>query len=100
MIYPITQPAFICSKLAIGVVLMSLLLTLNIFHALFYSIVSIVNLEHVIAGWVNVSKKLHYLQEPSSTVGKTLSWKKKPWKSEFNFLVECLVDYSNTDLEL
>ena len=52
---------------------MSLLLTLNMFHALFYSSVSIVNLEHVIAGWVNVSKKLHYLQEPSSTVGKTLS---------------------------
>ena len=35
---------------AIGVVLVSLLLTLNIFHTLFYS-VSIVNFEHVIVGW-------------------------------------------------
>ena len=50
----------ICSKLtikspkrhqndAIGLVLVCLLLTLNILHT--YSIVSIVNFEHVIAGW-------------------------------------------------
>ena len=46
----------ICSKLTIrhknnanGVVLVSLLLTLNIFHIRFG--VSIVNFEHVIAGW-------------------------------------------------
>ena len=51
----ITQLAIACSKLteetlAIGVVLVSLLLTLNIFHTLFS--VSIVNFEQVNAGWV------------------------------------------------
>ena len=51
----ITQLAIACSKLtvetlAIGVVLVALLLTLNIFHTLFS--VSIVNFEQVNAGWV------------------------------------------------
>ena len=54
----IIQLAVTCSKLtveitetpAIGVVLVSLLLTLNIFHTLFS--VSIVNFEQVNAGWV------------------------------------------------
>ena len=48
----------LCSKLKmkipeqrLGVVLMSLLLTLNIFHTLFYSF-SIVSFEHVNASWV------------------------------------------------
>ena len=36
-----------------GVVLVSLLLTLTIFHTLFYSL-SIVNFEHVIASWLNI----------------------------------------------
>ena len=40
------------TPLAIAIVLVSLLLTLNIFHTLF----SIVNFEHVIAGWENVLK--------------------------------------------
>ena len=35
-----------------GVVLVSLLLTLNVFH--FCSTVSIVNFEHVIAGWISI----------------------------------------------
>ena len=32
----LSQPAITCSKLTIGVVLVSLLLTLNIFYTLFY----------------------------------------------------------------
>ena len=56
----LSQPAITCSKLTIetleqgvkytnGVVLVSLLLTLNIFHT--FSSVSIVNFEQVNAGW-------------------------------------------------
>ena len=55
-----TQLAFTCSKLTIetkqivknGIVLVSLLLTLNIFTTCFS--VVIVNFEHVITGWVMI----------------------------------------------
>ena len=44
----LSQPAFTCSKLN-GVVLVSLLSTLNVFHTLF--LFSIVSFQDVIAGW-------------------------------------------------
>ena len=57
-----SQPAITCSKLltiAIGGVLVSLLLTLNIFCTLFY--VSIVIFEDVIASWERNTVKIQTL---------------------------------------